>query len=92
VGGSWTLLADKVGQATKLDYGTTIMTHRIAHLADKAHFVSHTLARINRPSFSAWSGAGFSPAFFARLPMTSAGLLPSGKHENRSPFRSVSGA
>jgi hypothetical protein len=68
------------------------MTHRIAHLADKAHFVSHTLARINSAIIFGLVGAGFSPAFFARLPMTPAGLLPSGKHENRSPFRSVSGA
>jgi hypothetical protein len=58
VGGSWTLLADKVGQATKLDYGTTIMTHRIAHLADKAHFVSHTLARINSAIIFGLVGGG----------------------------------
>jgi hypothetical protein len=34
------------------------MTHRIAHLADKAHFVSHTLARINSAIIFGLVGGG----------------------------------
>ncbi|MFY9839467.1 MAG: hypothetical protein WAK55_23940 [Xanthobacteraceae bacterium] len=62
----WWKLTVKVSR-THPDHGTTIMAHRIAHLADKAHLDGHTLSRINSAIIFGLIGGGLLACILGAL-------------------------
>jgi hypothetical protein len=70
VGRAWWKLTVEVSGTTELTAlrnGTTNMAHRIAHLADKAHFDCHTLSRINSAIIFGLIGGGLLACIFGAL-------------------------